>query len=62
MIIKRLTLVGLILQGTVGLGYRVAQPAALRVHPTGAGQGFTSIQAAVNAAQNGDRIRIRDGI
>ena len=61
MIIKRLIVVVLILLGTAGLGYRVAQAANLCVHPAGAGRCFTSIQAAVDAAENGDRIRIRSG-
>lgn len=61
MIIKRLVAVVLMILTTAGLGYRVAQAANLCVHPAGAGQCFTSIQAAVDAAQNGDRIRIRAG-
>jgi hypothetical protein len=39
----------------------VAQAAGLCVHPTGAGQCFSTIQAAVDAANDGDRITIRPG-
>ena len=61
MIIKRLAMIVLLFLGTAGLGYRVAQAAGLCVHPTGTGNCFTSIQDAVDAAQDGDRIRIRAG-
>jgi len=42
-------------------GSSVAYASGLCVHPTGAGHCFTSIQAAVDAADNGDRIIIRAG-
>lgn len=61
MTIKRLVLVVLILLGTAGLGNSVAHAAGLCVHPTGAGRCFTSIQAAVDAADDGDRIAIQTG-
>lgn len=43
------------------LGSHAAYAAGLCVHPTGAGRCFTSIQAAVDAANSGDRIVIRPG-
>ncbi|HLO27665.1 MAG TPA: hypothetical protein VK249_00930 [Anaerolineales bacterium] len=43
------------------LGNSVAYAAGLCVHPTGAGKCFTSIQAAVDAAHDGDWIAIRPG-
>lgn len=43
------------------LGNKVAYAAGLCVHPSGAGRCFTSIQAAVDAANSGDRIVIRAG-
>ena len=39
----------------------VAQAASLCVHPQGAGQCYTTIQAAVDAANDGDQILIRAG-
>ena len=43
------------------LGSSAAYASGLCVHPTGAGRCFTSIQAAVDAAEDGDRISIRAG-
>jgi hypothetical protein len=43
------------------LGNNVAYAASLCVHPTGAGRCFTSIQAAVDAANSGDVIIVRPG-
>lgn len=62
MIIKRLALVTLLFSGVAGWGNTVAQAAGICVHPTGAGNCFSTLQAAVNAANNGDRISIRAGI
>ena len=59
--IKQFGFLALILIVLVGLGNSVAYAASLCVHPTGAGRCFTSIQAAVDAADNGDRIIIRAG-
>jgi hypothetical protein len=59
--IKQFVMLALILIVTAGLGNSVAYAASLCVHPTGAGQCFTSIQAAVDAANSGDRIIIRAG-
>lgn len=59
--IKQFVLLSLILIVLVGLGNRVAYAASLCVHPSGAGRCYTSIQAAVDAADNGDRIIIRAG-
>jgi hypothetical protein len=61
--IKRLApvLVVVVLLGTAGLGNGVVQAANLCVDPAGAGGCFTSIQAAVDAADDGDRISIRAG-
>lgn len=50
----------LLLEAAV-LGNSVVYAAGLCVHPTGAGRCFTSIQAAVDAANSGDRIVIRPG-
>ena len=61
MTIKRLALITLLLLGMAGLGNTVAQAAGICVHPAGAGKCFTSIQAAVDAANDGDRISIRTG-
>ena len=58
---KQFVLLVLILGVLVGPGNRVAYAASLCVHPTGAGRCFTSIQDAVDAANNGDRIIIRAG-
>jgi hypothetical protein len=51
----------LILLVIATLGNSVAYAASLCVHPSGAGQCFTSIQAAVDAANSGDRILIKAG-
>jgi len=51
----------ILLLGIAVLGNSVAYAAGLCVHPTGAGRCFTSIQAAVDAANSGDRIIIRPG-
>jgi len=51
----------LVLIVVVSLGNNVAYASSLCVHPTGLGQCYTSIQAAVDAANNGDRIIIRAG-
>jgi len=54
-------LVVIVLLGIAGPGNNIAHAASLCVHPTGAGECFTSIQAAVDAANAGDRIIIRTG-
>jgi hypothetical protein len=54
-------MLALILIVLIGTGNSVAYASSLCVHPTGAGRCFTSIQAAVDAADNGDRIIIRAG-
>jgi hypothetical protein len=54
-------MLALILTVLIGLGNSVAYAASLCVHPTGAGRCYTSIQAAVDAANNGDKIIIRAG-
>lgn len=59
--IKQVVVLALILIITVGLGNSVAYASSLCVHPTGAGQCYTSIQAAVDAANSGDRIIVRAG-
>lgn len=61
MMIRRMALVFLVLVGIMGLGNSVVQAAGSCVHPAGAGQCFTSIQAAIDAADDGDRISIRAG-
>jgi hypothetical protein len=58
---KQVVFLAMIMIVLVGLGHSVAYAASLCVHPTGAGRCFTSIQAAVDAADNGDRIVIRAG-
>ena len=62
MTIKRLALAVIVLIGMAGLGNNVAHAASLCVHPAGAGRCFTSIQAAVDAANASDLISIRAGI
>lgn len=59
--IKRLVLVTLLLAAMAGVRNTAAYAAGLCVHPAGAGRCFTSIQAAVDAANDGDRITIRPG-
>ena len=59
--VKQFVMLALILIVMAGLGNSIAYAASLCVHPTGAGQCFTSIQAAVDAANSGDRIIIRSG-
>src|ERR1051325_716938 len=59
--ISRFGLVTLLLILMAGLGTSAAQAAGLCVHPQGAGKCFSSIQAAVDAAKDGDRIVIRAG-
>lgn len=59
--IKRLALVTLLLLGLAGLRNSIVYAAGICVHPAGAGKCFTSIQAAVDAANDGDRISIRAG-
>ena len=59
--IKQFVMLALILVVMAGLGNSVAYAASLCVHPTGAGQCYTSIQAAVDAANSGDRIILRAG-
>ena len=61
MMIKRLALVTLVLLGMAGLGNSIVYAVGICVHPAGAGNCFTSIQAAVDAANDGDRISIRAG-
>src|SRR5262245_39197822 len=61
MTIKRLIMLVLILTTTPGLGNSVAYAASLCVQPSGAGHCFPSVQAAVDAANTGDRIIIRAG-
>jgi hypothetical protein len=58
---RQFVLLAMILIVLIGLGNSSAYAASLCVHPTGAGRCFTSIQAAVDAAKNGDRIIIRAG-
>ena len=58
---RQFVMLVLILIVLIGTGNSVAYASSLCVHPTGAGRCFTSIQAAVDAADNGDRIIIRAG-
>jgi len=58
---KGLQIVLILLLGIAVLGNSTAYAAGLCVHPTGAGRCFTSIQAAVDAANSGERIIIRPG-
>ena len=58
---RQFVMLALILIVIAGLGNTVAYAASLCVHPTGAGRCFTSIQAAVDAANSGDQIIIRAG-
>jgi hypothetical protein len=58
---KGLQIILILLLGVALLGNSTAYAAGLCVHPTGAGRCFTSIQAAVDAANSGERILIRPG-
>lgn len=58
--IRRLSPIILLIT-VVTIGNGVVYAAGLCVHPAGAGRCFTSIQAAVDAANDGDRITIRPG-
>jgi hypothetical protein len=58
---KGLQIILILLLGVALLGNSAAYAAGLCVHPTGAGRCFTSIQAAVDAANSGERILIRPG-
>jgi hypothetical protein len=58
---RQFVMLTLILIVIAGLRNGVAYAASLCVHPMGAGRCFTSIQAAVDAANNGDLIIIRAG-
>ena len=58
---KQFFVLALILIMIAGLGNSVAYAASLCVHPTGAGRCFTSIQAAVDAANSGDQVIVRAG-
>lgn len=58
---KQLVLLLLILIVLAGVGHSAAYASGLCVHPKGANRCFTSIQAAVDAANSGDRIIIRAG-
>jgi hypothetical protein len=58
---RQWVLLAMILIVLAGVGNSVAYASSLCVHPTGAGQCYTSIQAAVDAANSGDRIIIRAG-
>jgi hypothetical protein len=58
---KQFLVLALILMFVLALGNSIAYAASLCVHPTGAGRCFTSIQAAVDAANSGDQIVIRAG-
>lgn len=49
------------LLGMTALGSSAAYASGLCVHPSGAGHCFTSIQAAVDAANDGEQITIRPG-
>jgi hypothetical protein len=59
--IKRALLLSLLLLAVAGLANTTAQAAGICVHPAGAGPCFASIQAAVDAADDGDVISIRSG-
>lgn len=61
MTIKRTTLIIILLLTIVGLQSTKAGAAGLCVHPSGAGRCFTTIQSAIDAASDGDRISIRGG-
>jgi len=61
MLIKRLVITALLFITMTGTGTSVAQAAGICVQPNGAGKCFASIQAAVDAARDGERISIRAG-
>ena len=54
---RQFVMLVLILIVLIGTGNSVAYASSLCVHPTGAGRCFTTIQAAVDAADNGDEGR-----
>ena len=58
---RQFAMLALILLVIATLGNSVAYAASLCVHPSGAGQCYSSIQAAVDAANSGDRILIKAG-
>jgi nitrous oxidase accessory protein NosD len=58
---KGIQIVLILLLGLATLGTGVAYASGVCVHPTGAGRCFTSIQAAVNAADDGSSILIWTG-
>jgi hypothetical protein len=58
---RQFVMLALILIVIASLGNTVAYASSLCVHPTGAARCFTSIQAAVDAANSGDQILIRAG-
>jgi hypothetical protein len=60
MLVKRF-IITVILLSVIAAGTSAAQAAGLCVHPAGASKCFSSIQAAVDAANDGDRITIRPG-
>ncbi len=55
------SIIMVLLLAMLAAGASVAQAAGLCVHPTGASKCFSSIQEAVDAANDGDRITIRSG-
>jgi hypothetical protein len=59
--IKRFIIAGLLLLSLTGLKTSVAEAAGICVQPGRAGRCFASIQAAVDAAKDGEQISIRPG-
>jgi hypothetical protein len=59
--IKRIVIAGLLFLSLTGLKTSVAQAAGICVQPGRAGRCFSSIQAAVDAAGDGEQISIRPG-
>jgi len=59
--IKRFVIAGLLFLSLTGLKTSVAQAAGICVQPGRAGRCFASIQAAVDAARDGEQISIRPG-
>lgn len=57
----RRSLITLLVLAMLATVTSVAQAAGLCVHPTGASKCFSTIQAAIDAANDGDRITIRPG-